>query len=105
MKSKYFLHLLVQALTFAAIAFSLAVSAQAQTQTVLYNFVPGWTGNYPDGTILTDGSGNLFGSAQFGGNCCGVVYELSQAAGGGWTYKVLTSFGNDIRPDRGSPSR
>ena len=41
-------------LAVAAITFSLAASAQAQTETVLYNFGPGWAGNYADGTALLD---------------------------------------------------
>jgi hypothetical protein len=78
----------------AAITFSLAVRAQAQTETVLYNFGPGWAGDYPDGTVVLDGAGNIYGSTQFGANCCGTVYELSPVTGGGWTYKVLKGFGN-----------
>src|SRR5882724_3702661 len=81
------------AVALAVITFSLAVSAQAQTETVLYNFGPGWAGNYPDGTVVLDGAGNLFGSTQSGANCCGTVYELSPASGGGWTHKVLRGFG------------
>ncbi len=81
------------AIAMAVITFSLAVSAQAQTETVLYNFGPGWAGNYPDGTVALDGAGNIFGSTQSGANCCGTVYELSPASGGGWTYKVLRGFG------------
>ncbi len=77
-----------------AITLSLAVRAQAQTETVLYNFVPRYTGDVPDGTVLLDGSGDIFGSTQFGGNCCGTVYELSPASGGGWAYKVLKGFSN-----------
>lgn len=36
--------------------------------------------------------GNIYGSTQAGGNCCGTVYELSPASGGAWTYKVLKGF-------------
>ena len=78
----------------AAITFSLALRAQAQTETVLYNFGPGWAGNYPDGTVVLDSAGNIYGSTQFGANCCGTVYELSPVSGGGWTYKVLKGFSN-----------
>jgi hypothetical protein len=91
-------------LVVAAITFSLAVSAQAQTETVLYNFGPGWAGNYPDGTVLLDDAGNIYGTTQFGANCCGVVYEMSPASGGGWTYKVLRGFSNNSYGSYVSPT-
>ncbi len=78
----------------AIITLSFAPIAQAQTDTVLYDFVQGWTGDYPDGTVVLDSAGNIYGSTQWGGECCGVVYEFSPQAGGGWTYKVLHGFSN-----------
>lgn len=66
-------------------------------ETVLYNFcsVP----NCADGInpyfsdVIIDRSGNLYGTAEFGGtNDTGVVYELSPN-GAGWTETVLHNFG------------
>ena len=46
--------------------------------------------------LLLDSAGNLYGTAfQGGGSCyCGVVFEVSPAAGG-WTYRVLHTFTGD----------
>ncbi len=92
----------VTAVVLATAFFS--VLAHAQTESVLYNFVPGWTGNYPDGTVVLDNSGNVYGSTQFGGSCCGTVYELSPTSSGGWTYKVLHGFSNSSLGAYVSPS-
>jgi uncharacterized repeat protein (TIGR03803 family) len=50
--------------------------------------------------LVIDGSGNLYGTTLNGGDAscggfpsgCGVVFELSPQAGGGWTEKILHSF-------------
>lgn len=81
------------AVAVAAITFSLAVSGQAQTETVIYDFGLGYGGSYPDGTVALDGAGNIYGSTQNGANCCGTVYELSPFKGG-WRHKVLKGFGS-----------
>ena len=104
MTSSRFVHRLTLALAVAAITFSLAVRAQAQTETVLYNFATGYAGNYPDGTVVLDGAGNIYGSTQFGASCCGTVYELSPVSGGGWTYKVLKGFSNSSYGSYVSPT-
>jgi uncharacterized repeat protein (TIGR03803 family) len=61
----------------------------------------GADGFYPTGTLLADSSGNLFGTASFGGpttTCaplgCGTVFELTPPPAGqtAWTDTVLTSF-------------
>ena len=42
--------------------------------------------------MIFDGSGNLYGTAYYGGDLgLGTVYELSPS-GGGWTQKTLTDF-------------
>jgi uncharacterized repeat protein (TIGR03803 family) len=70
-------------------------SAQAQTFTVLYSFTGSPDGEYPYnyGSLLMDGSGNLYGTTQRGGTnkCgygCGTVFEVD--ASGNET--VLYSF-------------
>ena len=84
----------------AAITFSLAVRAQAQTESVLYTFTGGTTGSGPDAGVVIDSAGNLFGvteeGGQTGGECysygCGVVYELSPDGAGGWIETVIYTF-------------
>jgi uncharacterized repeat protein (TIGR03803 family) len=71
----------------------------AWTETVLYSFTDGADGGSPIGNLVFDTMGNLYGTAQVGGNpsCftgCGAVFELSPPAvqGGGWTETTLYSF-------------
>ena len=74
--------------------FVLAALAQAQTLTTLYSFTSGSGGSNPSAGLIQDRAGNLYGTAQFGGdqNCipfgCGVVYKLNTAG----TETVLHSF-------------
>lgn len=56
-------------------------------------------GALPGSGLTLDAMGNLYGVTPSGGSCpispygCGVVYEISPAAGGGWqTLKILYSF-------------
>ncbi len=81
------------------------------TETVLYVFKGKAfnDGEYPEGGLIVDSAGNLYGTAAYGGkgSCillgitggCGVVFELSppQQQGGAWTETILYSFqgGND----------
>jgi uncharacterized repeat protein (TIGR03803 family) len=66
-------------------------------ETVLYSFGGGSpTGYRPEGGVVMDTAGNLYGTANSGGNGFGLdgtLFELSPAAGGGWTQTVLHSFG------------
>jgi uncharacterized repeat protein (TIGR03803 family) len=72
-----------------------ALSAQAQTETVLYNFcsVPSCKdGSFPTSTLTRDSGGNFYGTTPSGGAFnAGAVFELSPS-GGGWTESVLYSF-------------
>jgi len=60
-------------------------------------------GALPNGSLIFDGKGNLYGTTENGGNyctVCGVVFELTPPAtqGGTWTETVIYSFdglGND----------
>jgi uncharacterized repeat protein (TIGR03803 family) len=80
-------------------------------ETILYNFCPGGIENgcpdgyYPNGGLVMDVNGNLYGTASDGGtNClCGTVFELSPPSlpGGNWTQQVLWSFGGE--PDGDVP--
>src|SRR5580692_12561561 len=71
------------------------------TETVLYSFPTPKQGFLPQGDLIFDRAGNLYGATQFGGGfgttCdpfyqyCGAVFELSppKTKGGKWTEKVL----------------
>lgn len=70
---------------------------------ILHNFSnTGEDGYSPLGALTLDASGNLYGTTVYGGTggCsnifsdtgCGIVFELSPRAGGGWTYKIIHSF-------------
>ena len=72
------------------------------TETLLYSF--GTNGQNdgigPEGGLILDAAGNLYGTTVTGGTyqCgdqgCGTVFELTPARGGGWTETVLHNFGN-----------
>jgi uncharacterized repeat protein (TIGR03803 family) len=76
----------------------------AWTETVLYSFPTAKQGYLPNGNLVFDSVGNLYGATMFGGgygtSCndyyqyCGAVFELSPPAkkGGKWTEKVLHGF-------------
>ena len=68
--------------------------APGGTETVLYSFTGAADGGAPYAGVVFDGSGNLYGTAYYGGNSnAGTVFELSPpAAGGAWTETVLHSF-------------
>ncbi len=62
------------------------------TKKTLYNFTDGNDGANPQGTLIFDSEGNLYGTAGGGGtHDYGVVFELSPGSAG-WTEKVLYSF-------------
>jgi uncharacterized repeat protein (TIGR03803 family) len=77
----------------------------AWTETILYSFPTVKQGYLPNGDLVFDKAGNLYGATAFGGDkgttCdmfyggqCGVVFKLShpKQKGGKWTEKVLHSF-------------
>jgi len=77
----------------AALVLIVAQPAQAQTETVLYNFTGGADGSYPTSTLITDSAGNFYGTTTYGGEYgAGVVFELSPDGSGGWNESVLHSF-------------
>jgi uncharacterized repeat protein (TIGR03803 family) len=75
------------------ILFVSSTVAAAQEQ-VLHSFTNNGTdGIVPDGGVIFDGAGNLYGTTFDGGaHSEGTVYELTPAGGGGWTENVLHSF-------------
>ncbi len=90
-------------LWFVAIVFVLSAvgSAVAEQYGVIYRFKNTPDGANPEGDLVSDTSGNLYGTTSGGGTSdSGTVYELSPPASGNvWTETVLYSFGegNDGR--------
>jgi uncharacterized repeat protein (TIGR03803 family) len=65
---------------------------------VLHRFPNGNDGANPNGPLVLDKVGNLYGTTQYGGGSgkcpagCGVVFKLSPGKKGSWTYSVLHRF-------------
>ncbi len=63
---------------------------------LLYSFKGGSDGNYPEGGLIFDAAGNLYGTTEAGGGAsggnAGTVFELKHNANGTWTEKVLYAF-------------
>jgi len=57
-------------------------------ETVLYRFSGGSDGGYPRGDLTFDPPGNIYGTADYGGDNYGVIYEL-MPSNGGWTQTVI----------------
>jgi uncharacterized repeat protein (TIGR03803 family) len=60
---------------------------------VIHNFANnGVDGNYPNGSLIIDASGNLYGTTRQGGfQGLGMVFEMTQSSGV-WAEKVLHGF-------------
>jgi uncharacterized repeat protein (TIGR03803 family) len=67
------------------------------TENVLVTFT-GPNGAYPEGGVIFDTAGNLYGTTYEGGSstCCGVIFQLVPGTGG-WSENILYNFlgGND----------
>ena len=71
------------------------------TETPLYQFNGGVAGAHPQGTLIFDSAGNLYGTTASGGTSNeGVVFKLTPS-GSGWTESVLHSFTGS--PDGSAP--
>jgi uncharacterized repeat protein (TIGR03803 family) len=71
------------------------------TETILHTFNPNTDGSNPQGTLVFDAQGNLYGFANNGvkgTNCsggCGEVFELTPQFGGGWGETIVHTFTNN----------
>jgi uncharacterized repeat protein (TIGR03803 family) len=75
----------------SGVLFKLTPSGSGWTQSVLYDFPNPSNGADPEGGLIFDRSGNLYGTARFGGQYgTGTVFELTPA-NGGWNFTVLAS--------------
>lgn len=65
-------------------------------ESTIFQFRGGKGGQNPQGGLLFDKGGSIYGADGAGGagiDCgCGVIYQLAPAANGQWIYKVLHSF-------------
>jgi hypothetical protein len=78
----------------AAVAFAVsAPQAEGQTEKIIHSFAGGTDGGSPQGGLLMDASGNLYGVTETGGTLGGgTVYELTPGSGGIWSKTELYSF-------------
>ena len=84
------------------VVFKLTHSNGDWTESVLYSFTGGNDGSYPYSGVIFDSTGNLYGTATYGGSGFnGAVYELSPS-GSGWTESTVYSFTGGAS-DGGSP--
>ena len=78
--------------------FALTPAGASSNESVIYSFLGAPDGQQPEGNLVKDASGNLYGVTVGGGsntNCgsfgCGTVFKLTRAASG-WTESVLYNF-------------
>ncbi len=85
----------------AGVAVVSAAPAHAHDRAIALYSLDGTSGDYPNGGVITDAQGTVFGTTSFGGtgSCsggagCGTVFALSPPSGGGssWTLNVLYNF-------------
>lgn len=66
------------------------------TEKVIHSFDTGNDGAQPNGTLIRDSAGNLYGTTSNGGSSnWGAVFELSPGSGGTWTETILWNFANN----------
>lgn len=66
-------------------------------ETTIHTFTSGSDGTYPQGTLVFDAAGSLYGTTSYGGlgcngSLCGVVYRLTPQSGGTWKETILHHF-------------
>jgi uncharacterized repeat protein (TIGR03803 family) len=73
--------------------FELSPSQSGWSESVLYSFVGE---SYPESGLISDATGNLYGTVYSGGNGGGgIVFELS-SSGNGWVENVLYNFDGSL---------
>ena len=79
----------------AILLLSVGAWASGPRTVVLYKFTGSPDGRSPNGQLIADHAGNLYGTTEFGGTAdSGVVFELSppNGKGGKWTETILYRF-------------
>jgi len=83
-----------------------AAAGEAWVESVIYRFTGGGDGANPWAGLIFDQSGNLYGTAEFGGQSeNGVVFELTPppTTGGAWSETVLYAFKGHRHGDGANP--
>jgi len=62
-------------------------------ETELYDFQLGIDGNTPQGSLIFDAAGNLYGTTYGGGYSAGTVFKLTPNNTGDWAETILYNFG------------
>jgi uncharacterized repeat protein (TIGR03803 family) len=70
------------------VVFELSPVGGIWTETVLHSFAGNPDGWGPQGSLIRDAAGNLYGTTHYGGSGFGTVFELSPSVGG-WTEQVI----------------
>jgi uncharacterized repeat protein (TIGR03803 family) len=65
------------------------------TEKILYNFTGGTDESRPNGPVLLDARGNIYGTTGNGDSGPGTVFELLKNSNGTFTEKTLHTFAND----------
>jgi len=72
--------------------FELLASSGGWTYNTLYQFPVGYRqGGDPNAGVISDGTGNLYGTAMVGPHYAGIIYRLSPS-GSGWSSQILYAF-------------
>jgi uncharacterized repeat protein (TIGR03803 family) len=61
-------------------------------ESILHNFKRDAKGYSPNTGVVMDQAGNIYGTTDYGGDGCGVIYRLSTVVQGKRTYTVLHTF-------------
>jgi uncharacterized repeat protein (TIGR03803 family) len=82
----------------AGLVFELTPASQGTwTESILYIFAGGPDGSFPNGQLVLDGMGNIYGATNYGGGYSGgggTVFELKPNGNGTWSKSILHSFGS-----------
>jgi uncharacterized repeat protein (TIGR03803 family) len=77
--------------------FRLVRSGSGWSESNIYSFLGGVNGQFPQGGVVLDSAGNLYGGTTTGGTeGFGVAYELTPNQDGSWTYTILANFNGSI---------
>jgi len=90
----------------AGIVFELIHQASgAWTEKIVHTFGKGADGIHPEGSLILDHAGNVYGTTTQGGtHKCGIVFELSPETGGSWKETTLHTFNYTTNTDGDRPN-
>jgi uncharacterized repeat protein (TIGR03803 family) len=73
--------------------FKLTPSTQGWVETIVYAFAGGTDGDTPQGRLVPDKAGSLYGATNVGGvSGFGTIFKLSPNSSGAWSETILYSF-------------